>query len=162
MYQGQFPGVQNPHKDNDDFTALGPTLTVQVASAVSLAAALFLGMVWFQGMSVRFMGSYHQVLELVRWFFPIAAVGLVVGAAELYRLRRVGFWLTMLFSVAAGLVSGVWLVYHLVNNFYSFAQMLALPLCASAALVTPFALGAVNRATALRLRLEAEGLRVGL
>jgi hypothetical protein len=143
----------------DDIVAVTPTPAVKIAGALSLGSGLIACVLALQAGALLEARGAYQLAEPT--FLLLGAACLVGG----YRLTRMRAGAALLCAVASGvlvLAALGWFVITLLGGVFVLLALGLVPLASVAAIASVASLKPVERASAARKRLRAQGLDAGL
>ena len=160
LARGTMTAPSPPSADGEaDLAQLQVKPTVKAAAALGgMSGAISV----LTGLQFTTSGSFHEAMyNAVPW--ALSALGAVQLVLALMVLRN-HFPAALGASVVGALVAVVaagWAVLASTSGFLSCLAIVLVPLAGSAAMVTPFALGATKRAWDAKKRLQDAGIELG-
>jgi hypothetical protein len=132
---------------------------VRRAGGVTMFAGLFATLAGFQTLdTIRLRGAFAAI----PWAIMLVGLATVVVGAATFRARDWGVTAAIFVAGLLTVVTGGWLALSLLSGFVGFYSLFTLPLAASATLLCVLGRPACIRASQLRARLSADGLKLGL
>jgi len=143
----------------DDIAAVTPKPAVKVAGALTIGSGLLALVLALQAGALLEVRGVYRLAEPV--FFVVGAA-CVVGGYRLTRMRA-GSALWSAGATLAALVSALgWFILTLTGGVFVLLALGLVPVSAVAAIASFASVGPIERASAARRRLRAQGLDAGL
>jgi uncharacterized membrane protein HdeD (DUF308 family) len=155
-----FLGVSE--RDEVGLQSLDAPFVVRAAAAVQAVCGLYLLLSAVQLLtSIRFYGELVLV-QYANWAFLVLGVAQVFVAAQTVRLRPPYGWVGTVLSGVVALAVTLWVGANVVFMIFSCMQVGTLVFAWAAAILSPFTIGPIARAAAVRRQLEDQGMDLGL
>lgn len=156
------PEPSSRSESDADVAALRVPFVVRVAAALQAVSGLYLLVSAIQLLiSVRFFGEL-VLLQILNWVFVVVGLAQLFGAAQVVRLRAPYGWVASVLAALVALLSTVWVATNVYFMIFSCMQVGTVLFAWCAAILAPFTLKPIARASAARRALAKDGLELGL